>query len=66
MTVLSRRVSRVAERADRRFLPEIQPLRAVAVTLVVLFHGSVAVRASDDQLRVGRWAVARHYRSCES
>jgi hypothetical protein len=40
-------------------------LRAVAVTLVVLFHGSVAVRASDDQLRVGGWAVARQYRPYE-
>jgi peptidoglycan/LPS O-acetylase OafA/YrhL len=29
---------RVAERANRQFLPEIQVLRAVAVTLVVLYH----------------------------
>jgi peptidoglycan/LPS O-acetylase OafA/YrhL len=29
---------RVAERASRQFLPEIQVLRAVAVTLVVLYH----------------------------
>jgi peptidoglycan/LPS O-acetylase OafA/YrhL len=29
---------RVAERANRHFLPEIQVLRAVAVTLVVLYH----------------------------
>ena len=35
MTALSRRV---AERADRQFLPEIQVLRAVAVMLVVLYH----------------------------
>ncbi|HEX7537474.1 MAG TPA: acyltransferase family protein [Dermatophilaceae bacterium] len=41
MTVLSRRVAdpgRVADRADRHFLPEIQVLRALAVTLVVLYH----------------------------
>ena len=35
MTALSRRV---AERANRQFLPEIQVLRAVAVMLVVLYH----------------------------
>jgi peptidoglycan/LPS O-acetylase OafA/YrhL len=35
VTALSRRV---AERADRKFLPEIQVLRAVAVMLVVLYH----------------------------
>jgi len=35
VTVLSRRV---AERAERQFLPEIQVLRAVAVMLVVLYH----------------------------
>ena len=35
MTVASRRV---AERAERQFLPEIQVLRAVAVMLVVLYH----------------------------
>ena len=35
MTVLPRRV---AERADRQFLPEIQVLRAVAVLLVVIYH----------------------------
>jgi len=35
VTALSRRV---AERADRHFLPEIQVLRAVAVMLVVLYH----------------------------
>jgi peptidoglycan/LPS O-acetylase OafA/YrhL len=41
VTVLLRRVAdrgRVADRADRRFLPEIQVLRAVAVTLVVVYH----------------------------
>ena len=32
------RPRRVAERANRQFLPEIQVLRAVAVTLVVIFH----------------------------
>jgi peptidoglycan/LPS O-acetylase OafA/YrhL len=35
VAVLSRRV---AERAERQFLPEIQVLRAVAVMLVVLYH----------------------------
>jgi len=35
VTVASRRV---AERAERQFLPEIQVLRAVAVMLVVLYH----------------------------
>ncbi|MBE3075059.1 MAG: acyltransferase, partial [Actinobacteria bacterium] len=35
MTVLPRRV---AERANRQFLPEIQALRAVAVMVVVLYH----------------------------
>lgn len=35
MTALSRRVE---QRAERQFLPEIQVLRAVAVTLVVLYH----------------------------
>jgi len=35
VTALSRRV---AERANRQFLPEIQVLRAVAVMLVVLYH----------------------------
>ena len=35
MTVLPQRV---AERANRQFLPEIQVLRAVAVMLVVLYH----------------------------
>ena len=35
MTALSRRV---AERAKRQFLPEIQVLRAVAVLLVVIYH----------------------------
>ena len=38
MPVLSRRALRVAERADRAFMPEIQVLRAVAVTMVVLYH----------------------------
>jgi len=35
VTALSQRV---VERANRQFLPEIQVLRAVAVTLVVLYH----------------------------
>jgi len=38
VTALSLRARRVAERADRPFLPEIQALRALAVTLVVLYH----------------------------
>jgi hypothetical protein len=35
VTLLSRRA---AKRANRSFMPEIQVLRAVAVTLVVLHH----------------------------
>ena len=41
MTVLPRSVAergRVADRSSRQFLPEIQALRAVAVTLVVVYH----------------------------
>ena len=38
LPVAVNRTRRVAERANRQFLPEIQVLRAVAVALVVLYH----------------------------
>ncbi|MDQ5839588.1 MAG: acyltransferase, partial [Chloroflexota bacterium] len=38
MTAVSQRTARVAARANRSFLPEIQALRAVAVMMVVLYH----------------------------